>query len=439
MLVMRRLGAMIVICTLAACGGESSSGSGGGVVLPTPTPTPTPAPTPTPSPAATISYLHTFAIEPGDGAQPNGPLLQASDGNFYGTTRAGGSGECRPELPVPCGVIFRITPSGDETVFYSFRPSGEDGYTPLGGLIQGADGALYGTTSNGGAFGGSGTIFRIDLNGQFRVLHSFSGINGEGHTSTDALTLADDGNFYGVTKSGGANICGQIPQAGGNCGTIFKMTATGEFTTLHSFGRTASDGVQPNGPLLQTADGSFYGTTGIGGSYNRGTIFRLTPAGALNIIYSFGETSGDPSSPQGSLIEDSNGILYGTTPSGGTGSGTVYRLDRSDRVTVLFNFEQNVSGSGPSRVLALGKDGNIYGTTRTGGQNGRGTAFRLSTSGALTTLFTFGPIQEKPYDPETGVIEGADGALYGTTFYNEGLGAVGARSGSGTVYKLTIR
>lgn len=440
----RCAGALLILSVLAACG------DGGGSTTPTPTPTPTPAPTPTPTPAPTptptpapsanVTYLHTFGVSGADGFQPNGPPLQASDGNFYGTTRNGGINTCRPISPIPCGVIFKVMPSGQETVLYQFGSTANDGYSALSALIQGPDGALYGTTSNGGAFGGGGTVFRIALDGSYRILHSFGGAIGEGDTLSSALVLARDGNFYGVTSSGGANRC-DPSREGGSCGTIFKLTPDGTLTTLQSFGGTPSAGVQPNGPLVQTLDGAFYGTTSLGGTYGRGTVFRLGVDGTLTTVYSFGATGSDPSSPQGSLVQGMDGALYGTTPSGGTGYGTAFRLDLAGRVTVLHSFGSGgqADGRGPSAFLSLGRDGALYGTSRNGGINGGGTVFRLSYTGSLTTLFSFGITQNQPHDPEMGVIEARDGSLYGTTFYNEGLGGIGARSGFGAFYKLTIQ
>ena len=324
---------------------------------------------------------------------------------------------------------------------YQFGTAENDGYTALSALIEGPDGALYGTTANGGAYGSGGIIFRLTLDGSYRILHSFSGAAGEGDTFASALVLGADGNFYGVTSSGGANHCVQIPREGGNCGTIFKMTPAGVLTTLHSFGGSPAGGVQPNGPLVQASDGAFYGTTSMGGAYERGTIFKLGTDGRLTIIHSFGATSNDPSSPQGALIQGNDGALYGTTPSGGAGFGAVFRLDSAGRVTVLHAFgkDRRDDGQGPSAFLALGRDGNLYGTARNGGVNGGGTAFRLTSAGNFTTIFSFGTGQNQPHDPEMGLIEARDGALYGTTFYNEGLGGVGARFGLGAMYRLTIR
>lgn len=441
---------------LGGCGGGSGGGSPPVTVTPTPSPTPTPTPTPTPAPVGTVSYLHIFSIQPGDGAQPGGQLLEASDGNFYGVTAAGGVHTCRPVSPIPCGTIYRITPGGSQQVIHSFGSSPNEGYSP-GSPIQGRDGALYGVTGNGGAFGGGGTIYRLTLDGTYTTLHSFGGFDGDG-LSPGGLVQGADGNFYGVTGSGGANHCDSIPQAGGNCGTLFRMTPTGVTTILHSFGNGRADGFQPNGPLLLASDGNFYGTTQNGGANacsqtgatnNCGTAFRMTPDGTVTILYSFGASLADGIAPAGGLIEGNDGALYGRTVSGGGGRcgwafgcGTIFRMTKSGQVSLIHKFAPNsrAEGDGPSS-LVLGRDGNFYGTTTSGGAFAadlNGTAFRLTPSGVYTILHSFGPLNEKPSAP-TGLIQGRDGAFYGVTAYNGTLGAVGARFGAGAVFKMTVQ
>lgn len=399
----------------------------------------------------TVTYLHTFqGNSPTDAGQPNGPLLQASDGNFYGTSRAGGPNVCRRPDNVPCGAIFRVTPAGVETVLYAFGASATDAYSPGAALIQGRDGALYGTTSSGGNFG-AGTIFRITMDGIYTILHSFGGSPSSGIVPVAALMQASDGNFYGTTASGGANHCNNIPQSGGNCGTVFRMTPAGVVTTLHSFGASATDGVEPLGSLVEGPDGNFYGTTIDGGANNCasgtnncGTVYRITPAGTVTVMHSFGSSSEDGIAPQGALILGTDGAFYGTTPSGGNGRcgfqygcGTVFRMTTSGATTTLHRFASanSLDGSGPSPFLTQGRDGNFYGTTRSGGANGGsnvGTAFRLTPAGIATVLHSFGPSNVNPSDPGAGMIQGRDGAFYGVTFYP------GSGNGSGTVFKLVV-
>jgi len=457
---MRKSLMLLGCCALLVnCGGGSSSGGGvGNMPAPTPSPSPTPTPTPTPAPAAKLTYLYAFGSKRPDGDQPNGPMIQASDGNFYGTTAAGGPNSCRPGDAIPCGVIFKITPDGQESVLYAFGSVPNDGYTPYGALIQGSDGALYGTTTNGGAFGGGGTVFRVTLAGQYTILYSF------GATATDGvvpngLIQGKDGNFYGTTASGGANHCTQIPQAGGNCGTVFKVTPNGAETVLYSFGAFASDGVEPGG-LIQGADGNFYGTTQNGGAnscsssgetHDCGTLFKVTPAGVETVLHSFGsgQNAGflgqDGIAPTGTLALASDGSIYGATSSGGEGRcgglfgcGTIFRFTTAGTLAIVYAFSVNsrADGDGPSG-LTIGPDDNLYGTTTSGGAfscDSCGTAFRLTPSGTLNTLYSFGPVNQAPNAPIGGLVRGKDGAFYGIT-----RSGVAGSTGSGTVFKLTLQ
>lgn len=438
---------------LAACGGGSSGGSsGGGGAAPTPTPTPTP--TSTPAPQVTLSYLHIFYVDPEDGAQPISPLMQASDGNLYGMTLAGGeNNSCDPTNPNEfrsCGTIYKVNSSGSVNVFHSFGETLAKGAQPSGRLMQGTDGALYGVTANGGVHG-NGTAFKITLGGNHTVLHSFGATPNDGIVPQDGLVQGPDGNLYGVTASGGTNHCPSIPQAGGNCGTIFRLTPDGVKTTLHSFGGTATAGFQPNGPLLRASDGNFYGTTtnggtnscGLsGGTNNCGTVFRMTPSGSVTTLYSFGASPVDGIAPQGSLIVGRDGAMYGTTASGGDrNGGTVFRITTGGAYSIVFDFVALANGQGPRPHLVMGTDGNFYGMTSSGGEHGgslNGIIFRLTPSGQLTRLYSFGPVNVGPHDTGSGLMQASDGAFYGVTRYNGTLGGVGARSGFGTLFKLAV-
>ncbi len=457
----------LAICTaiFAACGG---GGGGGGSDAPNPPPQQPqnpPSNPPPPAPLATVTFLHNLIPSQQDGGQPNGPLLLASDGNFYATTRAGGAHICRTTgLPIGCGAIVKITPDGVGSVLYSFGASTLDGHTPNGPLIQGQDGALYGVTGNGGANIGGGTVFRITLDGDYSVLYSFGSTPTDGIVPTGRLAQASNGDLYGVTASGGANECWQIPQDGSNCGTVFRTTLTGETTIVYSFGSTPDDGVTPLGGLLLADDGNLYGTTvngganTCGGPNSCGTVFRVTPAGVKATLHSFGSdyrigfVPGDGIAPQGALIQGSDGALYGTTPSGGGGScgfqygcGTVFRITLDGELTILHAFAMVPDdGYGPGQYLIQATDGNFYGTTNTGGAmsplwegtgalSPQGTVFRMTPTGVKTTLHSFGPMNIEPTKPEGGVIQGSDGAFYGITFYSKAF-----TNGQGTVFRLVV-
>ena len=210
--------------------------------------------------AGVLTTIHNF--NGADGSNAYGQLVQGSDGNFYGTTSAGGSDGG--------GTVFKITPSGTLTTLYSFcQQLSLRGRTfPYAGLVAGTDGNFYGTTLGGGAHGSIGTVFKITPSGVLTTLHSFD--TSDGSNPYAPLVLGSDGNFYGTVSGGGAHACG----------AIFKITPAGEFTTLHSF-VPGSDGYGPNGGLVQASDGNFYGIT----SADVGTIFEITPAGTFTALY----------------------------------------------------------------------------------------------------------------------------------------------------------
>jgi uncharacterized repeat protein (TIGR03803 family) len=270
------------------------------------------------TPSGTLTTLHNFGPLP-SGTYPSAALVQASDGNFYGTTKQGGTNSCLyGGTNFGCGTLFKITPSGTLTTLYNFcSQSGcADGQEPGGALVQGNDGNLYGTTGAGGKaacgfFGGCGTIFKITTTGTLTTLHSFDLTDGG---NPGGLVQATDGNFYGMTYSGGASNSNCTT---GTCGTVFKITPVGALTTLHIFDYT--DGANPSAALIQANDGNFYGTTGGGGNCTTfaggcGTVFRITATGTLTMLHSFDKTDG--ALPTG-LVQDTNGTFYGTTIRGG--------------------------------------------------------------------------------------------------------------------------
>lgn len=396
--------------------------------------------------AAEVTYVYSFGSKPLDAAQPNGPLLLASDGNLYGTSRAGGSNRCEGS-PNFCGAVFKVSLAGEQTVLHSFSESIDEGYRPTAPLVETADGHFYGTTAFGGKFA-AGTVYKMTPDGAMTLLYSFGGSPTDGKVPT-ALIQGRDGNFYGMSSSGGAHHCDQIPKPGGNCGTVFKVTPAGVLTVLYSFGASASDGVQPMAPLMQANDGNFYGTTSFGGVYDGGTIFKITPAGELTILYSFkaarfgAEEPTEGTAPQGSLIQASDGALYGATVAGGGlldcpgGCGTVFRITLDGTYAVVYSFRGSKSGdaAGPAPFLIQGRNGNFYGTSYSGGAFGgdlAGIVFELTPAGFERVLYSFGPLNVNPSSPNAGVIEVGDGTFYGITAY----GQYGAPTGS--VFKLTL-
>ena len=261
-----------------------------------------------------------------DGAQPSGGLIQASDGYLYGATLVGGASSA--------GVVFRTDTSGNMTTLYSFS-GGADGYGPEGSLIQATDGYFYGVTQNGGNLtceilptSGCGTIFRIDSAGNLTTLYSFTG-GADGANPSAALLQGSDGLFYGTTLYGGNSTCSVSSYTG--CGTIFKIDSKGNFTTMHEFSGGSEGGV-PYSALIQASDGDFYGTATAGGDLSCsvtvsgeayptytgcGTVFKMDSAGNVNGLYSFTGAPNDGSNPSSSLLQGSDGYFYGTTSGGG--------------------------------------------------------------------------------------------------------------------------
>jgi uncharacterized repeat protein (TIGR03803 family) len=333
-----------------------------------------------------------------DGQAPYAGLVQGSDGKFYGTTSYGGNGNQTDCLSVGCGTVFQIAADGKLTTLYSFCPqlNCPDGDYPLDALVQGADGDFYGTTrTSGGPI--AGTVFKITPKGKLTTLYSFCTKTNctDGAGPWAGLIQATDGNFYGTTGSGGA--------MGG--GTVFKITAKGKLTTLYSFCSKPSctDGAVPIAGLVQGSDGSFYGTASQGGRQSGncfngcGTVFRITAQGKFSTMYRFCSQMNcvDGFAPFAGLTQGTDGDFYGATDAGGAflncgygtvGCGTIFKITPSGKLTTLHSFcaQSNCpDGVGPDVGLTQGTDGNIYGTTVGGGAyclglGGCGTVFSLS-------------------------------------------------------------
>jgi uncharacterized repeat protein (TIGR03803 family) len=299
-------------------------------------------------------------------------------------------------------------------LLYSFA-GGTDGANPHQySLLQGIDGNFYGATLYGGT-SNDGTVFEITPSGTETVLYSFSG-----HPCFAGLIQASDGNFYGTTANGGTN----------GVGSFFELTPSGTETDLYSFSETHSNG-GPYSGVVEGSDGNFYGVDYLGGSSTLGTVFKITPGGVESIVHSFAGGI-DGSEPSDVPIQASDGNLYGTTALGGSSDdGTVFKLTPGGTETILHAFAGGTSdGSSPYGSVVEGSDGNFYGTTQTGGTNGKGTVYRVTPSGAETVLYSFAGGTSDGSDPYAGLIQGADGNFYGTTYS-------GGSSNDGTVYEIT--
>jgi uncharacterized repeat protein (TIGR03803 family) len=297
-------------------------------------------------------------------------MVQASNGEFYGTTSEGGVDNY--------GTVFKITSEGKFVTLYQFSAQKIDGGVfPFAGLIQATNGEFYGTNYFGGA-GNAGTVFKITSGGKLAILYTFcpQAPCTDGFGPWAGLIQVPSGNFYGTTSAGGIN--------GG--GTVFKITPGGTLTTLYSFcaQTNCTDGSVPHAGLVQSPNGDFYGTTFYGGANDDGTVFKITASGVLTTLYSFCSQlkCADGANPGAGLTLANDGNFYGTT-SGGViiglqhGDGAVFKITPGGKLTTLHSFD-GTDGAGPVGGLIQATNGIFYGTTPLDGAGGWGTLFRLS-------------------------------------------------------------
>lgn len=353
----------------------------------------------TPDGDFTTLYRFTGAA---DGANPFSSLIQAGDGDFYGTTVTGGANGG--------GTIFRITQDGQLTPLYSFA----EGDSAFAGLVQAADGNFYGRTVN--TLGGA-TIFQLTPGGDFNTIYAFpSGTDDEVHSV--ALTPGNDGRLYGSTGGGGPP----------HYGTIFAITGDGVLTTLFYFNDTAREGAFPSSHIRLAQDGNFYGTTSGGGANGKGTIFAIAPLSSLTTLHNFVDPEGR--GPLG-ILQATDGKFYGATGTSplGVGLGTLFSLTTDGALTTLHTFT-GADGRSPNNGLIQASDGSFYGTTWRGESGDQGVVYKMGVDGNLTSLYTF-PGGIGGANPTSGVIQGSDGNLYGTA-YNGGV------NNAGMIFQLTL-
>jgi uncharacterized repeat protein (TIGR03803 family) len=344
-----------------------------------------------------------------DGGLPSSGVILDSAGNLYGTTGGGGIAGCF----YGCGVVYKLDTSGNETTLYSFT-NGADGGDPESGLIRDAAGNLYGTTPGASS---AATVYKLDTSGNLTVLYTFTG-GADGGTPDSAGVVSDAaGNLYGTAAYGGA--------FGG--GVVYKVDTTGIETVLYNF-TGASDGAHPEAGVIRDAAGNFYGTTFSGGPSNEGAVFELNASGQETVLYGF--LDGDGLSPVAGVIRDAAGNLYGTTLNGGpANAGVVYKVSETGLETVLYSFTGAADGGSPPAGLSRDTAGKLYGTTYAGGASGHGVVFKLNPAGRETVLHSFTGLSDGAY-PRAGVILDAAGNLYGTT-------AIGGASNAGVVFKMS--
>lgn len=415
----RRLSLPLVaaaVVSLSACSG-SGTGPSSHSLLPTAA---VRAARHVPGGSPTLGVLYDFPLDQLNGADPyRSTLIQATDGNFYGTTLQGGA-YTGNDWSSNYGTVYKIDTSGNETVVHSFcsQAGCPDGDNPAGGVIQASDGNFYGTAMSGGA-NGIGDIYRVTPSGDFTVLYSFS--QSASSYPQSGLLQASNGDLYGGSPGG----------------PIFKITLKGKYSVVYTFvGGTGPTGIA--GPLIQASNGDLYGATQTGGAHDQGSIFRLTLAGKYTLLYSFGSqpNCADGAQPTSGLVQGADGNFYGTTVDGGpagcgSGTGTIFKITPKGKFTSLYGYPASEGNWDPNQLMQA-TDGNFYATTNNGGIGG-GVVFQFAPGGTPTTLLNFGEPNQSGYGshPTGGLLQSTNGTLYGNAGGSEG-------TNSGAIFTVSI-
>jgi uncharacterized protein (TIGR03437 family) len=393
------------------------------------------------TPTGTLTTLYTFPLPGGNVRTNYSTaaygLVQGRDGNFYGTTQIGGIGTCFiNNVNLGCGTVFSVTPGGSETTLYQFDGKA-DGGEPNPNLIQATDGNFYGTTQFGGVgcqpvVLGCGTIFRIAPGVPLTTIYRFGatttgpGPAPDGATPFGGLIQASDGNLYGTTQFGGTGGtagmggCGYNPETlvtAAGCGTIFKTTTGGSLTTLDVLAGRPGAAV-PAASLIQGTDGNFYGTTVEGGASfpGMGTFFKITSSGALTVLYNFDASANGAYNPIGNFVQAGDGNFYGVAAGGANGLGALYKITPAGVETVVHSFGASSTDSANPNGLILGSDGNIYGTASgtaaSAAANPQGTVFRVTLPGSDSPAVT--AVVNGASFVGGGIVPGEMATLFGT-------------------------
>jgi uncharacterized repeat protein (TIGR03803 family) len=314
------------------------------------------------APDGTETALYSFSGG-ADGAQPFSALVRDKAGNLYGTTTMGGSANA--------GVVFKLDPAGTETVLHNFT-GGTDGTTPTGGLLEDRAGNFYGTASQGGT-SNAGVLFEIGAKGKYSILHTFTGATNDGKYPTYTSLLMDSrGTLYGVTEEGGA----------ADGGILYKFSKTGKLTILHSFMGGTTDGCNVLGTPFIDGNGDFYGTTSSCGASSLGTVWKVSANGNETVLHSFAGGTTDGEYPLAGVIVDAGGNVYGNTETGGAANvGTVYAISANGTFTLLHSFD-GTDGKYPYGSFVRDAKGTLFGSTQNGGTIGYGTVWKMSKASA---------------------------------------------------------
>lgn len=369
------------------------------------------------APSGKVSLLYQFkGAQLGSGSGYNSSVILDSAGNLYGTTPFAGT----------AGIVYEIEAGGKVKRLYDFLPA-YGGTTPRSGLTPDAAGNLYGTTVWGGGPANAGAVYKLSPTGKETVLYTFKGGSTDGANPEYYNVVFDRlGNLYGVTARGGA----------ADQGVVYELTPSGAERILHSF-TGGADGALPTGLAIDPA-GNLYGTTGAGGTGSQtglqeGVVFKLDAAGNFSVLYSFTGLS-DGGNADGGVVLDAAGNLYGTTHSGGLGAGTVFKIDTTGVYSVLHAFSANTDGGYPDAGVTLDAAGNLYGTCPAYGPHGGGTVFKLDASANFSVLYAFAG-GSTVGTPMAGVARDAVGNLYGTISI-AAQGCPGTAGSCGKVYRI---
>jgi uncharacterized repeat protein (TIGR03803 family) len=361
--------------------------------------------------ARSFTVLYSFTNNAAAGEHPSSSLVRDPKGNLYGIALGGTFGR---------GIVFKLSSTGHERVLYNFKGTDGDGDVPDSMSFRDSAGNLFGTTFQGGAYS-FGTVFKLDTQGHETIVYNFCPKTPcTKGAYPGGVIPGKDGSFYGITYAGGNYSCNLT-----GCGTVFKINSEGVLTRVYAFG--GADGYYPNAGLVLDGSGNVYGTTQWGGAYGRGTVFEMTPAGNETVVYSF-DGAANGAYPNGGLVRDAEGNLYGTTYQGGAYNfGIIFKITALGQFTVLYSFPGGAAGANPYANLNLDQQGNIYGTTNSGGSHNFGIIFKLDASGNETVLHNFG--KEGDGVHPSGLISDASGNLYGTTYQ-------GGKYNYGSVFEL---
>ncbi|HWY52992.1 MAG TPA: choice-of-anchor tandem repeat GloVer-containing protein [Terriglobales bacterium] len=379
------------------------------------------------TPSGTLTHVFDFNYPNAAPYSPFSGLTLGKDGNFYGTTEAGGN--------FNLGTVFKSSASGNLTKVYDFGtckyPCKEGAY-PKAPPVQGRDGNFYGTTPHSTDGTDNGIVYKITPTGKYTPIYAFDGVSGG--NPNDPLTLGTDGNFYGTTAKGGKTIQNCAPN-NATCGTVFKITPAGRVIFLYKFDQT--HGAAPLGPLVQASDGNFYGTTSAGGdSHGDGVIFKITPQGKFTLLYALnGSVDGKQPSAGLAQVTDGKGntiALYGATQAGGSkGYGTLFKVSLSGGFTRLYDFD-NTTGRTPEITLLQDTTGTLYGETFEGGSDGAGVFYSLDDK--LPAFVSLVPTSGKVGDP----VEILGQGFHGTTAVSFNGKAATFKVVSGTYLTATV-